>query len=309
MVVLTKNLTKLIGSYYDKNYDSLGKKQFHFSSRHYLWFNDKKNLARLKRLKSSYIGNNQKEVEAIILNILNKNYRLGKKIKARKLRKKVLLKYPLLIKYERILFKILFTKHLYKYDISPIALKHLDLNNLIKYRDALYKNKKDLATLSTLGLNFIYNLRFFLNLIHKDNLNKLDPAYLFEVAKIEYNKDASLTNRVNLQLYYYTHCIINESEFYFKKIKDRDGVYLKMLKTAERIIFTNYLKTRLDNKVEFLVCCKLLNYKTKLFDLIYSECETSLSNSDNYLINKRSSLNDLKNSEHRNILFLMAFSK
>ena len=86
-----------------------------------------------------------------------------------------------------------------------------------------------------------------------------------------------------------------------------------MIQLVEEIISENYFNINLDLKLEFLVCTRILNYQTKLKEVIRSETENSLSNSGNYLIDVYNSMsfiknkNDFKSSEHRNILYIMAF--
>lgn len=86
-----------------------------------------------------------------------------------------------------------------------------------------------------------------------------------------------------------------------------------MLKISEEIIKKRYFEINIDNKVEFLVCARILDYKTDLSEIIYSECVNSLSDLGNYLIDRHNTYKDVKSknsfiqSEHRNVLFLMVF--
>lgn len=87
-----------------------------------------------------------------------------------------------------------------------------------------------------------------------------------------------------------------------------------MIKLCEDIILKNYFSISLDNKFEFLVCAKMLNYKSVVEKTILGEADRSLSLVGNFLVSK---LNDsrgilgqnLLDAEHRNALYIMANTK
>lgn len=311
----TAPITPLVSKYYHDHYDALGNKQFHFSSRHYLWFRDKKSLARLKANRIAYIGSSPEETRMMFVNMLEEKDTETTDRNEYALRAPILKKYPRLTRYNKILFKVLFAKELFGYDTSAIALDVLPIKDLLTYRDRLYKNPKDLCILSTFALNFIYTLEYVLDLAGKRTHNKIDPLFLLATAQRTYKTNRVLARKFNLQLYYYTHCVINASRFYARPITKHKTAYRNMLRECEQIISSHYFDISLDNKVEFLVCCRLLGYRTPLFEIVSSECAVSLSDGGTYIVDTYNAhrdvarKKDLLGSEHRNILFLMAFGK
>lgn len=309
-----KSTYDVVYDYFADNFNFLDENKYHFASRLYLWSKNKKYFKILEEMRNEYIGNNEKKTDEIISEIINSKLKNNYNRNEYKLRKEVVDKYPMLDKYNLVLFKFLFSKTIYNYDISQIMLKHISLDEMLKYRDKLINNNYDLCVLSTLGINFLYILDFFLKLNKKNNLNVNNPEKLFDIAKKGYSH-RYLKNKYNLQIYFYTHCIINESMFYSKKVKNKQNIYNKMIMIIENIIKNNYFEINLDNKIEFIVCCKILNYKTQLTKVIFSECQYSLSDIGNYLIDKYNRCSylknkcDFKNSEHRNVLFLMAYDR
>ncbi|MET1033374.1 MAG: hypothetical protein ABWX94_02655, partial [Candidatus Saccharimonadales bacterium] len=113
----------------------------------------------------------------------------------------------------------------------------------------------------------------------------------------------------------YTHCIIGESNFYTRTIPDyAASIYRDMLTSLEVLITEHFDDINLDNKLEFLVCCRICSYETDLFDRIYEECSKSLSPNGTYLIDTHNghtaqqNRTSLQASEHRNVLFLLSCS-
>lgn len=308
------NTIELVYNYYNSNYMYLWFKKFHYSSRIFLWFNDKTQFNYILSLKTNFIGKNKNETENIIKNILleknDNNINFNKN--EYKLRNSLKEKYPMISKYNSVLFKFIFTKVIYKKNISNILLKNLNIYDLLKYRDNLYESPQDLAILSTIWINFIYSLNYFLSVIKQTDLIIFDPKILLELGLTSY-KNKEVKNKYNLQVYYYTHCIINESLFYSRKIVKNKKVYLDMIKECELIISNNYFDINLDNKLEFLVCTKIIWYNSILSKIIYAECNKSLSSSGNYLVDTinsnhfKKNKNSFADSEHRNVLFLMYF--
>lgn len=310
-------IKSLVQNYYDENFEHLGDKKFHYASRLYLFLKDNRYKKHLLDLQNEYIGINENETEDIIKNILNKTqddnsieYRNENDI-----RNDILKNYPYLGRYNRLLFKFLFSLKVYNKDISTYILKSLDIETLTEYYQKLYSNPEHLCKLSTLAINYLYNINHFLRHINADKIPKLTSNYFLKIAQSEFKNNVDIKNKYNLELYYYTHLIIGASKFYSEKIVENKKDYIKMIEICEKIIQENYFDINIDNKVEFLVCAKLLDYQTSLFKIIYSECKNSLSDIGNYLIDRTNKFSNLKNknsfiqSEHRNILFIMAFKK
>jgi len=86
-----------------------------------------------------------------------------------------------------------------------------------------------------------------------------------------------------------------------------------MLEELEPLIEANFTTINLDNKLEFLVCSRICDFKSDLFDRIYDECERSVSDAGTFVIdvhneNIQESRNDFVSSEHRNVLYIMSTS-
>lgn len=310
-------IEKLVQNYYDENFEHLGGKKFHYVSRLYLFLKDNHYKKHLLDLQKEYIGINENETENIIKNILNKTQN-DDSIEYRNendIRNEILKNYPNLGKYNSLLFKFLFSLKVYNKDISPYILKSIDIETLTKYYQKLCSNSEHLCKLSTLAINYLYNINHFLRHINADKIPKLDPNYFLKVAQKDFKNNEDIKNKYNLELYYYTHLIIGASKFYSEKIIENKKEYLKMIEICEKIIQENYFDINIDNKVEFLVCAKLLDHQSSLFEIIYSECKNSLSDIGNFLIDRNNKFSNMKNknnfiqSEHRNVLFIMAFKK
>ena len=314
-----KNLKveELIQNYYDENFEYLNEKKFHYASRMYLFLKDKRYKKHLEDLRKTYIGENEDETDRIIKDKLHKSNN-NNNLEYRNeidLRDDVLKNYPNLRKYNIVLFMFLFSLKIYDRDISSNILKCIDIEALTEYYQELESNSANLCKLSTVAINYLYNLNHFLKHINVDKVTELNPEYFIKIAQREFKVNAELKNKYNLELYYYTHLIIGASKFYSEKIVEDKNEYVKMIKICEKIIQENYFDINIDNKVEFLVCTKLLDYETPLYEIIYSECKNSLSDIGNFLIdrhNKHININN-KNSfiqaEHRNVLSIMAFRK
>jgi hypothetical protein len=136
---------------------------------------------------------------------------------------------------------------------------------------------------------------------------------LKQVLKIADDYDLSDKTQIQLFLYLLTHCIIGETNFYTQrisaaKLKQTNTLLAKM----EEVVTSHFELINLDNKLEFLVCCKLCDYQTPLFDTIYEECDKSVGIAgylvDTHNLNPQSSKMSLEDSEHRNVLYIMSRS-
>jgi len=224
------------------------------------------------------------------------------------LRFPLLNKYPRLISYDRILFKVLFSDVIYKKDIRLIVRECVDEQDMIRLKKNIEKDKKSMEILSTYSINFIYNLD---NYLYKNKRSGfVSPDNYYKIAKNGYTGKA-VRDKHNLRLYLLTHCILGESRFYSRKIRNNQEVYIKMIKLAEKIISEHFFEISLDNKLEFIACARMLGYRNSLVRIIFSECENSLAHCGNYLVdsfnvnNSCVNKNDFVSSEHRNILYLM----
>jgi len=217
----------------------LDSKKFHYASRIHLFIKKEDKYKKyLADLKKEYIGENELETKNIIKNILNKNtndYSIEYR-NENDLRNEILKNYPNLSKYNLILFKFLFSLKIYKKDISALILKEIDIKYLLEYYQKLYSNPEHLCKLSTLAINYLYNVNHFLNHIKAKKIPKLSPRDFIKIAQSEFEKNIKLKNKYNLELYFYTHIIIGASKFYSEPIKKNKKDYISMIKICEKII-------------------------------------------------------------------------
>ncbi len=303
------NVHNLVKNYYFDNFDYLYGKKFHFAARTALWFDDSRSRSWLDSAREQYL-NLENKISSTAKNdvyedaIFDRNEEL--------LREPYLIKYPELNKYNAMLFKVLFAHSVYGVDLRVEVGEVLPVQELIDVKNRLEKDSEAMAVLSTYALNFMYNLDF---LLRDDKEFQLHPDKLLKIGLEEYANNAKLRDKINLQIYFFTHCIINASRFYSQKINEHQIIYLKMLRALEEIVAKNYTKLNLDNKLEFILCCRLLDYKSILEDIVQSEAEQSLSGQGNYLVDMHNTVaymknkNDFMQSEHRNILYIMAYGK
>lgn len=288
-----------VRNYYEKNLHVLPfSKQFHFLSRYYLWTNNTQYHKELQKHKDKY-------TRSIYSKVIFKN-----KVHKFGTRPDIITKrFPEITNYNKVLFRFLFIKNIYNEDISEIAKKYLDSKELFVYQNKILTEQKDLLTLSTTGINFLYNSKLYLNHVLPGKECNVTAQKLYEIAQ-KYTEKESLRS----QIYYYTHCIINASEFYSKKITREKKVYSDMLLKIENLIKKNYKSITLDNKLEFLVCCRILGTKTQLQQQILSEAESSPSLDGDFIVDTHNIHHDniykkkFDTSEHRNILYILAFT-
>lgn len=301
-----QDLSNNIYQYYLKEFEYLSfEKQFHFSSRLYLWSQDLRTKQILQTLQSEYTQNGNPKVA--IRNIIKKtkgSLAHGSK-NATNLRQPYFEKYALLKTYVSVLFRITFLKTVYNLDLSAYFLELFDEEAIDQLAQALLADKKALAILSTHAVNFLY---LYHKVIKQDD-SILNPSIFINIGKTQYN----LEDKVNLQLliYLYTHCIIGESLFYRYKPRQHVETYRSMIREMEILIEANFNNINLDNKFEFLVCAKLVDQTSKLESRIFNEAADSISNDGYFLIDKhnnnpQSQNISLNKSEHRNVLFIMA---
>ncbi len=282
----------------------LGDKQFHFFSRLYLWTKNDFYRTKLEGLKKGYIGESQKEHQIILSQLFLQKPVHGEKMIAKEAREKILKKYPFLDTYRAILFKYLFSKTLYGIDLRSYVKDIVQDGELISLKDNIEGDENAMRVLSTHAVNYAYLVGEYIG----EKACSVDLKKYFQIG-LSYRKE----NDLDLQIYFFTHCIIGASRFYSKQIEEPDKrVYTEMLLVLQDIIHKNFLEISLDNKFEFLVCARMCGFQTNIEDDILKEATASLSPDGNFIIdrcNKKASLdarNDLSGSEHRNVLYIMS---
>ena len=302
--------SKTIKQYYDNNFDKLDfDEKFHYASRMYLWLGEKKYLKELTNLKSQFIGNNYKETRKLLKELKNSNN--AGYVRQEDLRRKYLDKYENLSSYNRLLSKNLFIKTVYNEDISDHILELIKKDELVYLLKKMEKDHNAVAILSTYFVNYFYFSKFIFSQ-KKYNNKFVDPDFFFKIYKKEYNSKNK--NEVELMIYLLTHVIICESDFYSKKInQENKPVLLKMICELEKLIEDKFGEISFDNKLEFLVCCKLLSYQSFLTEEIFNEVNSSVKGKtyieDIYNNNFDRSQDPFSRfAEHTNVLYIMASS-
>lgn len=299
-------LSEQIYSTYHRRTSSLSlDKAFHFHSRLYLWLNDQHSKAELEHLKAQYIGVNSKEHE------LN----LKKAVQSQadpqhhfyQIRRPYFEHYPQLIGYGDVLFKGLFSQLIYHLNLQKIIANIISEEDLVELENRLLADPEALAMISTHAINYLLVLNNYF--FHKESRKILN--HVQDVLHHQY----SFENRqhVLLAIYLITHCVIGETLFY-SQLPNNLSLLNDMLFFAGELIGQQYELITLDVKLEFLVSCRLCNIKHPLQKKIHQEANSSIIEIDGkYLLidqNYRSNYNqDLESTEHRNVLYLMAFNQ
>lgn len=302
--------SKTIKQYYDNNFDKLDfDAKFHYASRMYLWLGEKKYLKELTNLKSQFIGNNYKETRKLLKELKNSNN--AGYVRQEGLRRKYLNKYENLSSYNRLLSKNLFMKTVYNEDISDHILELIKKDELVYLLKKMEKDHNAVAILSTYFVNYFYFSKFIFSQ-KKYNNKFVDPDFFFKIYKKEYNSKNK--NEVELMIYLLTHVIICESDFYSKKInQENKPVLLEMICELEKLIEDKFGEISFDNKLEFLVCCKLLSYQSFLTEEIFNEVNSSVKGKtyiEDIYNNNFDRFQDpfSRFAEHTNVLYIMASS-
>jgi hypothetical protein len=257
-------------------------------------------------MKQRYLGLNAEETKAIISEKLIQDNEGGKKTKtlSKELREEHFKKYPMLTKYNTILFLNLFAETLYGQNITKEIAEFVSDEDFLNLYQELKDDKESIFVLSTHAINYFYLLQNYFGEKHQI----VEPEKYLEIAKLK-SDDINLETQLKFKIYLLTHSIIGKSRFYDRKINEE--VYSNMCRLIEEIIRLNYFSISLDNKLEFLVCCKLCEYKSILEEIIQDEAKQSLSEVGNFIVDKinlkaRLANNQFPMSEHRNVLYIMS---
>lgn len=299
------NLSNNILLHYLDNISSLPfDKRYHFASRLFLWSGDTDCLKLLDNFRDEFTYNNnpEKALEELA-KVTLENVNHGSK-NASALREPYFKKYPQLKLAVVLLFRITFLKNIYGIDCRNLLFEYISKEDLDRLKSELLNDIDAIAILSTHAVNFIYLYEKVFN-----RNEEVEYKAFFEAAK-KYNLNDNI--HIQLLIYLFTHCIIGETIFYYREIDpEKKSYYQKMLDILEDLIDENFVNVNLDNKFEFLVCAKILNFKSRNEERIMEEADRSVSDEGTFLIdkhNKNPQTNniDLASSEHRNVLYIMA---
>lgn len=301
------DLHDLVYRYYLEHFDELPfDKQFHFASRLFLWNQDDFGRTQIPRLRAEFTAhdNPHKALQQIFDEAQGSPVHGSKN--AAELRRPYFEKYPQLKTQVLLLFRTAFMKHMYGIDAHDDLLSILSVEDFDVTMGKLLNDHETLSILSTHAVNLLY---LYTRVVREDE-KLFDPSLFLEIGRKAYDR----ANPIHIQLliYLYTHCIIGEAKFYYRAVPELYAdVYQEMLAELETILAEHFQEINLDNKFEYLVCCKLLGMQSGHEQAIFSEAVASLSDNGSFLIdrhnkNPQSANTALDTSEHRNVLFLMA---
>lgn len=301
------NLNNDIYRYYLDNWSSLPfDKQMHFASRLHLWSQDPGLSAKLAELRPTFTADDtpRQALEAIVE--LAKASPVHGSKNAAELRRPYFERYPDLKLCVSLLFRVHFMRIIYGVDARDMLHELVPAATWEKLHADLLQDDGALAILSTHAINFLY----LYDRSVKGDDTALPLERFLEVGRRAYDLD----DRLHLQLfiYLYTHCIIGESLFYFRKIPAQLlATYQTMMQELETVISQRYDDINMDNKFEFLVCARITGHASALDDRIFDEAARSVSEDGTFIIdrhnkNPQTDNNTLDKSEHRNVLFLMS---
>jgi len=296
---------ELVSDYYEDFYQYLSKRRkFHLDSR--LWLLNKDALAR-KRLdifRDTFVGSSPEEREAILV------YKIGvddeeenddeeRDVGARAFYYE---KHPLLAPANRVLFWWLMAKKLYRTDLTDLVRASFPEKDLVDLRNDLAVDKESAASIYTSYINYCYLLAEYLG------EPSPDPGCFVDLMKDVLGAGVERKS-IRGAIYLATHCVIGASLFYTRKVETYVDIYSEMIREVEKLILIHYFIVSLDMKMEFLVCCRLLSYRSFLTTIIAGEADKSLSLLGNFLVDTLNEYrhrlgNKFRHSEHRNVLYL-----
>lgn len=298
---------RTVYNYYISHFTDLPfDKQFHFASRLFLWRQDEFCQQQLDQLQAAFTANRSpaEALHTIYAESVGSPVHGSKN--AAELRRPYFEKYPQLKTQVLLLFRAAFMLQMYGIDGRKELFDIIAPEQFEDIITRLLTDEETVAILSTHAINLIY---LYSRIIKRDE-TAFDPAHFLRIGRSQY--DLSDPIQVQLLIYLYTHCIIGEAKFYYRAIPDTyRSVYLEMLADLEELFDTQLRNINLDNKFEYLVCCRLLGISSRHEAAIFAEAAKSFSPDGDYLIdrynNNPQTVNvALDNSEHRNVLLLMA---
>ena len=304
-----KNLADTIEKYYKDNFDKMpAGKKFHFSSRLYSWKNDEFSKKYLATVKNDYVHLGDKtKILSDIEELLVQPPTPPELLNAFKVRKPYFDKYPLLTNLNKALFRTHYLRSIYNYDARDLLLKTTSKKDIDELVAQVASDRDAVRVLSTYVVNAVFLAKRIL---------WEDEDFINNFCANEYANATQYPLRtpvdIQLQIYLYTHLIIGDSKFYTASVSPaRRELFVQMLQDLEKIIDTNFSNVNLDNKYEFLVCCRIMDYNTALAERIHGEAIDSFSADGDFIVDvhnnmKQLARSDFSTSEHRNILLIMS---
>lgn len=302
-----QDLSNRIYSYYIDHFAELPiEKQFHFASRLYLWEEDETCRRYLEKLRPWFTHNDSPEAALQEIVDTAPLWQAESSVNAVGIRQPYFDKYPQLRMYSRVLFRIIFLRVLYGIDTREWFYKSFPQHEVDKLATLLLADVAALRHLSTYATNFLY---LYYGVIKGDS-SSLDAEIFLKASNEGY--DFADPSNLQLAIYFYTHCIIGQSLFYTRHLPTTQlDKFQTMLSRLDILLNKHFENINLDNKFEYLVCARLLSSNSSLASRIFNEASKSLAPDGIFLIDQhnghpQSHKISFADSEHRNVLFIMA---
>jgi hypothetical protein len=290
------DLAAHIRNYYFKNFAKLSApRQFHFASRLAAWEGSADARKKLTPLQSYLLPGSPKHTFAQLL-----KKPVGPIYEGAK-RMPFFERYPMLHGINIALFRIKHLKDIYGIDLRHVLWELVSRDDLKKLNQALRTDVKATGWLSSFWVNHLY----LSELLFGEEFS-LDPELLIAASE---RYDINDVVQLNLNIYFLTHCIIADSNFYLRSPPaHRMPIYIEMLNILDRLI--EHGGAKLDAQLEYLVTSRICGRTSPFENIVYKQLP-SLLNSDGYLTEPTGqfsdkSSNSLDASEHRNVLYIMS---
>ena len=303
-------ISNSIADYYQLNFANLAaEKQLHFASRTYLWLGTPESAEYIARVRQQFIPNDDPAMLIHFTRLQTKKQPLYGVTLAAETRQQYFAKYPELRAAGVALYRLLLAYSLYGIDGRQAFSEAFDTAAIDQLAYDLQNDRPALKNLSTFAINFLYLYRYFLR--QNDSTIPVNlQTYSDDVWQQQLDK-----TELKLLLYFYTHCVIGESLFYARPLSvERSQQYVDYTQKLDTIIADNFNHISLDNKFEYLVTTRLVNYSSSLEARIWEEAELSLSARGDYVIDRHNDYagalaDNISSAEHRNVLLIMAAAR
>jgi hypothetical protein len=299
-----------IRAYYFDHSDELNaESQFHFCTRLAAWTGDPTAKQRLTQLRSRLVPKpcTTETLAASLQTLLARAP--GAQVNAASLRQPYFARHPSLFGLELALFRVRHLRFVYGVDALPALLTLVPQQALLDLHGRLLADDEAVRALST----YVVNYTCLLELLLQPDAPKAATLEHFYTLGHSYEHELGNPDYLPLLVYLYTHCIIAAGNFYTQPLPPPLlPVARRMLARLETVLTKHFADLSLDTKLEFLVCCRMCDFKTLLKEKIDSECQTSVSPEGTFLIDTHNSLartsrkKSFAASEHRNVLYIMS---
>lgn len=195
-------------------------------------------------------------------------------------------KYEKILLYEQYLVRGIFGSRLFGLEPDYSRVSQTVLRELSQDREAI-------KYLSTYAIN---TLRLSEKILGVKGLSSIQELI---------NMGMSIEDlEVNRKIYFLTHIILAESMFYTVPIEPAVRVCFKeILPNIDRLITDHYEEVLLDAKLEYLLVVRMIGGTAAIAQRVMNEVSSSI-NPEGYIDDYRKLKRSLKDSEHRNMLYI-----